>query len=124
QAERGFRAVGETGQLGLVFTFRSLMVRERGEIAAAVRWARAALEALPPAELNWRSMCIGALAMGEHVAGRLRDASTLFGEALAMCERAGNQQFARAATAMLGWCLIEQNEPQHAALLLHQTLAE
>jgi LuxR family maltose regulon positive regulatory protein len=124
QAERGFRAAGETDQLGLLFTFRSLMLRERGEIAAAVRWARVALEALPPAELNWRSMCIGTLAMGEHVAGRLRDASTLFGAALAMCKQVGNQQFGRAATVMLGWCLVEQNKPQRAALLFRQTLAE
>jgi LuxR family maltose regulon positive regulatory protein len=124
RAERGFRAAGETGQLGQVFTFRSLMLRDRGEIAAAVRWAKAALEALPPAELNWRSVCISTLAVGEQVAGRLRGASTLFGEALAMCEQAGNQQFARATTVMLGWGLLEHNEPQRAASLFRQTLAE
>jgi LuxR family maltose regulon positive regulatory protein len=124
RAEQGFRAAGTTGLLGLVFTFRSLMIRERGEIAAAVRWARAAIEALPPAELNWRSVCIGALAMGEHVTGRLRDASTLLGEALVMCEQVGNRQFARATTVMLGWVLLEQNEPQRAAPLFRQTLAE
>jgi LuxR family maltose regulon positive regulatory protein len=124
RAERGFRAAGDTGRLGLVFAFRALMVRERGEIAAAVSWARAALDALPPAELNWRSTCIGTLALGESVAGRQRAASTLFAEAQAICQQTGNRQFARASTILLGWSLVEQNELQRAGPLIRQTLAE
>lgn len=123
-AEQGFRAADELGQLGLVDTFRSLMARERGNIAAAVRWARTALELLPSTAWNWRSMCIGTLAVGAYGIGRLADAGALFDQALAMSAQVGNRQFARAATVVLGWSVLEQNDPLRAAGLFHQTLAD
>src|SRR5262249_588959 len=78
RAERGIRAVGETGRLGLLYAFHALLFRERGEIVTAVDRARAALELLPPAELNWRSICISTLGLGEETFGHLDNAAQRF----------------------------------------------
>jgi LuxR family maltose regulon positive regulatory protein len=124
QAERGFKIAGETGRLGQVFTFRALLLRERGEVAAAVGWSQAALEVLPPLELSLRSICLGVVGVGEQSAGSLSRAVALFTEAQAMCAQLDNRQFVRANAVMLGWALLEQNELNRAALLFRQILAE
>lgn len=124
RAERGFGDAGERGRLGQVFSFRALLLRERGAIAAALDWARAALDALPPAELNWRSICVATLGLGEQYAGRLAAAAALFDQARSMCEQLGNRPIARANAVMLVWILLEQNDLQRADTLLRQILAE
>ncbi|MBA3943528.1 MAG: hypothetical protein H0X37_03080 [Herpetosiphonaceae bacterium] len=124
KALHGFSVAGETDRLGQVFAFRALLFRERSEIAAAVDCARVALEALPPHELNWRSICVGTLGLGEQGAGHLYRAGARFAEARAMCEHLGNRPFARANAIALSWILLEQNELQRAAPLFRQMLAE
>lgn len=124
KAERGFKAAGKTGRLGQVFAFRALLLRERGEIAASVKWARAALEALPPQELTWRSMCVGNVGIGESTLGHLGNAAERFLEAQSMCEALGNRPFARANAALLGWVYMEQNELHRAAALFRGMLSD
>lgn len=123
-AEQGFRAADDLGHLGLVDTFRALIARERGTIAVAVRWAKRALERLPSTAWNWRSMCMGTLAVGAYALGQLADADALFDAALALSAQVGNRQFVRAASVARGWCALEQNEQPRAAGLFHQTLAD
>ncbi|KPV49501.1 hypothetical protein SE17_32265, partial [Kouleothrix aurantiaca] len=124
RAERDFCASGDTDRQGQIHAFRALMFRQRGEVAAAVGWAKAALDLLHPQELNWRSVCIGGLAMGEQYAGALGKASALFTQAQAMCEQLGNRPFARANGGMLGGVLLEQNELHRAARMFEQIQAE
>ena len=124
KAERAFRASGNTDRQGQIHAFRALMFRQRGEFAAAVGWAKAALALLQPEELNWRSVCIGGLAMGEQYAGALGNACALFVQAQAMCEQLGNQPFARANGGMLGGVLLEQNDLHRAARIFEQIQAE
>lgn len=124
RAERDFRARSDTDRQGQIHAFRALMYRQRGEIAAAVGWANAALDLLQPQELNWRSVCIGGLAIGEQYAGAPGKASALFTQAQAMCEQLGNRPFARANGGMLGGVLLEQNELHRAARIFAQIQAE
>src|SRR5262249_28959870 len=123
-AEHEFRAIGETGRLGQLCAFRALVFREHGEIVTAVSWARSALELLPPAQLNWRSICIGTLGLGEETFGHLDSAAERFAEARTMCEALGNRPFARANTILLAWVYLEKNELHRADVLFRQMLSE
>src|SRR5262249_18253581 len=124
KAEHGIRAVGETGHLGQLYAFRALLLRESGDIVTAVGWAKAALELLPPTELNWRSICICTLGLGEEMFGHLDGATKRFAEARAMCEALGNRPFARANAILLGWVYLEKNDLHRAAALFRQILTE
>ncbi len=124
KAERGFRTSGDVGRLGQVLAVRSLITRERGEMALAVQHAKAALELLPPQETTWHNICLVNLGIGESVQGHLNSAGEFFAQALALCRAPGSRAFARGNIGLLSWVHIEQGELQRAAAQLSQMLAE
>jgi LuxR family maltose regulon positive regulatory protein len=124
KAERGFRSSGDVGRLGQVLAVRSLITRERGEMALAAQYARAALELLPPHETTWHNICLVNLGIGESVQGHLSNAGEFYAQALALCQTPGSRAFARGNIGLLSWVQIEQGELQHAAAQLSQMLAE
>jgi LuxR family transcriptional regulator, maltose regulon positive regulatory protein len=123
-AEDGFRAIGNTAKLGEVFAFRSIIVKQRGEIDASVAWARQALACLPAEEMAWRGASLSSIGTGEHFAGRLDVARKLLIEARAISEAIENWSFTRAIIGMLSGVYIEQGELHLAAAHMRQTLSE
>jgi LuxR family maltose regulon positive regulatory protein len=123
-AEDGFHATNNIAKLGEVFAFRSIMVKQRGEIDASVAWARQALACLPAEELAWRGASLSTIGTGEHFAGRLDMARKLLIEARAISEAIENWGFTRAISGMLGAVYVEQGELHQAAAYMRQTLSE
>jgi LuxR family maltose regulon positive regulatory protein len=123
-AEEGFRATNNTAKLGEVFAFRSIIIKQRGEIDASVAWARQALALLPAEEMAWRGASLSSIGTGEHFAGRLDVARKLFIEARAISEAIENWGFTRAIIGMLSGVYVEQGELHQAAAHMRQTLAE
>jgi LuxR family maltose regulon positive regulatory protein len=123
-AEDGFRATNNTAKLGEVFGFRSIIIKQRGEIDASVEWARQALACLPAEEMAWRGASLSSIGTGEHFAGRLDVARKLFIEARAISEAIENWGFTRAIIGMLSEVYVEQGELHQAAANIRQTLAE
>jgi LuxR family transcriptional regulator, maltose regulon positive regulatory protein len=123
-AEDGFRATENTAKLGEVFAFRSIIVKQSGEIDAAVALARQALALLPAEEMAWRGASLSTIGTGEHFAGRLDTARKLQIEARAISQAIANWGFTRAIIGMLSAVYIEQGELHLAAAQTRQTLAE
>ncbi|MEP7188950.1 MAG: hypothetical protein ABI901_07175, partial [Roseiflexaceae bacterium] len=123
-AEDGFRATNNTAKLGEVFAFRSISVKQRGEIDESVALARQALALLPAEEMAWRGASLSSIGTGEHFAGRLDVARKLLIEARAISEAIENWGFTRAIIGMLGAVYVEQGELHMAAAHMRQTLAE
>ncbi len=122
-AEDGFRATNNTAKLGEVFAFRSIMIKQRGEIDESVALARQALALLPAEEMAWRGASLSSIGTGEHFAGRLEVARKLQIEARAISEAIENWGFTRAIIGMLAAVYVEQGELHQAATYMRQTLA-
>ncbi len=100
-AEGAWQAEANQSGLGEIRTFRAFLGWEQGELAQASRFAREALALLPESESQWRGSCFRIIGEEEMLAGRVREASQFFLEALALFEAAGNSSGAHAAQLAL-----------------------
>ena len=124
RAEAAFSLPGGEARLGEVFAFRAMLTRQRGALGEAERWARRALVLLPPADLSWRSVALGALGLGALARGAFAEAIAAFQQAHDLCARMGNRWWTRANAAMLSYVLLERGELRQAHARFEQMLAE
>jgi LuxR family maltose regulon positive regulatory protein len=124
RAEVAFSAPGGEARLGEVFAFRAMLVRQHGGLGEAERWAKRALEHLPPTDLSWRSVALGAIGLGALARGAFDEAVAALQQAHDLCARIGNRWWTRANTAMLSYVLLERGALRPAHARFQQILVE
>ena len=85
-AERAWRAEGNQGKLGEVYTFRASVALVQGDAVRASAYAQQALTLLPEENLMDRCNCTIYLGGGAFMTGNVREASRLLNEARTMCK--------------------------------------
>ncbi len=95
-AEQKWRNANAITELAEVFSFRSLLARQDGNLLQAVTWAKQALAWLPPESYTWRTIALTTVGIGEILDGQLTQARIYLQEALLLNERQGNFMYARA----------------------------
>jgi LuxR family maltose regulon positive regulatory protein len=123
-AERGFKMTAETYLLSQTYVIRAMLSRELGQLRQAVAWAETALPLLPDNEFMWRSVCVSTLGQSQEYDGHLSLAAARYAEAQRLCEKIGNDPFARANGIMVGRVYLEQNKFHQAVTLFRRILTE
>jgi LuxR family maltose regulon positive regulatory protein len=106
---------------GHLAAIRAYALRESGDLAGAIDYARRAQEALPPEALSIR--CVVALTLGElhQVRGEIVEARQALGEAVKLAEASGeNPYVALGATAALGSIALMQGKLNEAEELFER----
>lgn len=122
-AEHCFRVENNLPKLGELFAFRSLLALRQGDMQAATRYAKQALDWLAPAQRIWRGLSLCIVAREWVEIGHFQQARAALLEAQALCEAVENHYFERVAMVKLAQVCFELGEIQQAVSLYRQVLA-
>ncbi len=122
-AEHCFRAENNLPKLGELFAFRSLLALRQGDMQAATRYAKQALEWLAQAQHIWRGLSLCIVAREWVEMGHFQQARAALLEAHALCVAVENHYFKRVAMVNLAQVFFELGEIQQAISLYRQVLA-
>jgi LuxR family maltose regulon positive regulatory protein len=123
-AEHCFHVENNLPKLGELFAFRSLLALRQGDMQAATRYAKQALDWLAPAQHTWRGLSLCIVAREWVEMGHFQQAHAALLEAQALCEAVKNHYFQRVATLKLAQVFFEQGKIQQATSSYRQVLAE
>ena len=122
-AEHCFRVENNLPKLGELFAFRSLLALRQGDMQAATRYAKQALDWLAQAQHIWRGLSLCIVAREWVEMGHFQQARAALLEAHALCEAVENHYFKRVAMVNLAQVCFELGEIQQATSLYRQVLA-
>ncbi len=122
-AEHCFRVENNLPKLGELFAFRSLLALRQGDMQAATRYAKQALDWLAQAQRIWRGLSLCIVAREWVEMGHFQQARAALLEAQALCEAVENHYFERVAMINLAQVCFELGEIQQATSLYRQVLA-
>jgi ATP/maltotriose-dependent transcriptional regulator MalT len=122
-AEHCFRVENNLPKLGELFAFRSLLALRQGDMQAATRYAKQALDWLAQAQHIWRGLSLCIVAREWVEMGHFQQARAALLEAHALCEAVENHYFERVAMINLAQVCFELGEIQQAVSLYRQVLA-
>src|SRR5260221_5864467 len=123
-AEHCFRLEHNLPKLGELFAFRSLLALRQGDMQAATRYAKQALDWLAQAQHIWRGLSLCIVAREWVEMGHFQQARAALLEAHALCEAVENHYFKRIAMVNLAQVFFELEEIQQATSSYRQVLAE
>ncbi len=123
-AETGLRAIGNIPRLGEVLAYRAFFCEQRGEIEAALVYARQGLDWLPADSATWRTLCLSRMGIYEAFAGQYHKAQQTLLASQALNETVGNRTLHRAHVGMRAAVQVEQGMLAEAAAKYRQNLAE
>ena len=123
-AEHCFRVENNLPKLGELFAFRSLLALRQGDMQAATRYAKQALDWLAQAQRIWRGLSLCIVAREWVEMGHFQQARAALLEAHALCEAVENHYFKRIAMVNLAQVFFELGEIQQATSSYRQVLAE
>jgi LuxR family maltose regulon positive regulatory protein len=132
RAEDRFRAEHHLSKLREVYAFRALVALRQGDMQAATRCAKQALDGFeqtqhPPMQESqqiWRGLSLSIVAEEWIVKGHFQQARIALLEAHALCVAVENHAIKRVAMIKLARVFFEQGEFQQAISLSRQVLAE
>jgi len=123
-AEHCFRVENNLPKLGELFAFRSLLALRQGDMQAATRYAKQALDWLAQPQHIWRGLSLCIVAREWVEMGHFQQARAALLEAHALCESLENHYFKRIAMVNLAQVFFELGEIQQATSSYRQVLAE
>src|SRR5713101_1211249 len=123
-AEHCFRVENNLPKLGELFAFRSLLALRQGDMQAATRYAKQALDWLAQPQHIWRGLSLCIVAREWVEMGHFQQARAALLEAHALCEAVENHYFKRIAMVNLAQVFFELGEIQQATSSYRQVLAE
>ena len=128
RAEAGFRATGDTLNLGRALALHALFSREYGALEQAIKYAEHALacfsEREPESELAWQNLSLNIIGKGKLAYGFLREAQEIFLKLYAVCEAQGNRAMLRAQAVLLHETIYEQGKLRQVAEMSWRLLVE
>jgi LuxR family maltose regulon positive regulatory protein len=131
RAEQRFRMERHLSKLGELMALRTLVALRQGDVQAAIKYAKEALDWFAQAQSPikgeqriWRGLSLSVVAEEWIGMGHIQQARAALLEAHALCEAMENHYFKRTAMIKLARVCFELGEFQQARSLYRQVLAE